>query len=175
MWLSSCVAIGGSVGSRNRGPRPLGAPNRGHNLFYLQDAKTGFRRNRNPRAWLIGFFKEPCLLTVFRFLFPKTLTDSSDEELSNMVPTFVNKYADNVSDDLSRPVLAFPRLLVPQNVSKRHKRITRMLKNFSTLLFSSICFPVSLIQWRRQEIRWRRHNMNLVLRCLEFCLVPRLF
>ena len=24
---------GGSAGSRNRGPRPLGAPDRGHNLF----------------------------------------------------------------------------------------------------------------------------------------------
>src|SRR6218665_3921260 len=36
----SGVAIGGSAGSTNRGPRPLGAPDRGHNLFSLQDAKN---------------------------------------------------------------------------------------------------------------------------------------
>src|SRR6218665_1006522 len=54
----SGVAIGGSAGSRNRGPRRLGAPDRGHNLFYLQDSEG-----------------TPCLLTAFIFLFPKTLTD----------------------------------------------------------------------------------------------------
>ena len=36
----SGVTIGGSAGSRNRSPRPLGAPDRGHSLFYLQDAKN---------------------------------------------------------------------------------------------------------------------------------------
>ena len=43
----------------------------------------------------------------FRFLFPKTLTDSSDEELSEMVAVFVNRYSDDVSDDLLSQVLAF--------------------------------------------------------------------
>jgi len=43
----------------------------------------------------------------FRFLFPKTLADSSDEEFSRMVAIFVNKYADDVSDDLLSQVLAF--------------------------------------------------------------------
>src|SRR6218665_245049 len=38
--IASGVAIGGSAGSRNRGPRPLGAPDRGHNLFYLEDAEN---------------------------------------------------------------------------------------------------------------------------------------
>ena len=40
-----------------------------------------------------------CLLTAFIFLFPNTLTYSSDEELCNRVATFVNKYSDDVSDD----------------------------------------------------------------------------
>ena len=50
--------------------------------------------------WL---FQRP-VLTAFRFLFPKTLTDSSHEQI--MVATFVNKYADDVSDDLFNQVLA---------------------------------------------------------------------
>ena len=43
----------------------------------------------------------------FRFLFPKTLADSSDAQLSRMVAIFVTKYADDVSDDLLSQVLAF--------------------------------------------------------------------
>ena len=76
--MVSGVAIGGSAGSRNRGPRPLGAPDHGHNLFYLQDArKPGFRKNRNQ---LIGFLKDAPsdYLVHSYFLFPKILTDSSD-------------------------------------------------------------------------------------------------
>ena len=75
-----------------------GAPDRGHNLFYLQDAKN--QDSEETEIPLIDFLKDaPCLLTAFIFLFPKTLTDSSDEELCNMVATFVNKYSDDVSDD----------------------------------------------------------------------------
>ncbi len=43
----------------------------------------------------------------FRFLCSKTLTDSSGEELSAMVAVFVNRYPDDVSDDLLSQVLAF--------------------------------------------------------------------
>src|SRR6218665_2301431 len=46
--LCSGVEIGGSAGSRNRGPRPLGAPDCGHNLFYLQDAKI--RIQKKPKS-----------------------------------------------------------------------------------------------------------------------------
>ena len=35
LYVRSGVAIWGSAGSRNRGPRPLGAPDHGNNLFYL--------------------------------------------------------------------------------------------------------------------------------------------
>ena len=47
------------------------------------------------------------VVNTFRFLFPKTLADSSDEQLSRMVAIFVSKYADDVSDDLLSQVLAF--------------------------------------------------------------------
>jgi len=97
------VAIGGSAGSRNRGSRPLGAPDRGHNLFYLQDSrKPGFRRNRNP---LIGFLKDAPSAHLYivhsYFLFPKTLSDSSDEEIigNNGCDLCKKKYSDVISDD----------------------------------------------------------------------------
>src|SRR6218665_2375524 len=75
---ASGVAIGSSAGSRNRGPRPLGAPDRGHDLFSLQDAKNQDSEKKPKSAQ-----RRPCLLTAFIFLFPNTLTDSSDEELCN--------------------------------------------------------------------------------------------
>jgi len=64
----------------------------------LQDAKNPNSEETEIRS--LAFSKmPPCLLTAFIFLFPKTLTDSSDEEICNMGATFVNKYSDDVSDD----------------------------------------------------------------------------
>jgi len=65
----------------------------------LQSAKNKDSEETEIRS--LAFSKTPpCLLTAFISLFPKILTDSSDEEISNiMVATFVNKYSDGVSDD----------------------------------------------------------------------------
>src|SRR6218665_3835150 len=98
-WLSNR----GFSRFKEPGPPTVRAPDRGHNLFYLQDArKPGFRRNRNP---LIGFLKDApsAYLVHSYFLFPKTLTDSSDEEIiGNNGWDFCKKkkkYSDDVSDD----------------------------------------------------------------------------
>src|SRR6218665_2963577 len=76
--VSSGVAIGGSAGSRNRGPRPLGAPDRGNNLFYLQEAKS--QDLEETEICLLAFSK---MERAYCIQFSKTLTDSSDEELCN--------------------------------------------------------------------------------------------
>src|SRR6218665_1986541 len=60
------------------GPPTVRGPDRGHNLFSLQDAKNQDSEKKQKSAQ-----RRPCLLTAFIFLFPKTLTDSSDEELCN--------------------------------------------------------------------------------------------
>src|SRR6218665_2717405 len=68
----SGVAIGGSAGSRNRGPRALGAPDRGHNLFYLQDVKNqdseeteirslAFSKTLQTRIQLIKTYLRSCV------------------------------------------------------------------------------------------------------------------
>src|SRR6218665_57445 len=121
--VSSGVAIGGSAGSRNRGPRPLGAPDRGHNLFYLQEAKS--QDLEETEICLLAFSKTE---RAYCIQFSKTLTDSFDEDLRNMAANFVNKYSDDVSDESMTSSVKFSfSVLVPQNVSNRHKRATTML------------------------------------------------
>jgi|SRR6218665_1164232 len=60
-------AISGVAGSRNRDPRPLGAPDRGHNLFFWEDAKNQDSEETEIRS--LGFSKplrKP--MSEFRFL-----------------------------------------------------------------------------------------------------------
>src|SRR6218665_1059722 len=105
------------------GPRPLGAPARGHNLFYLQDATN--QDLEETEICLLAFSKTE---RAYCIQFSKTLTDSFDEELCNMAANFVNKYSDDVSDESMTSSVKFSlSVLVPQNVSNRHKRTTTML------------------------------------------------
>ena len=130
----SGVAIGGSAGSRNRAPTVTG-PDRGHNNIYsnYKTQNTGFRRNRNPRELLTGSFKDPCLLLSDFCFLKHSQTHPTKRLWFQPLSTSMQ-----TTSPMTSSVQFWLSVLVPQNVSKRHKRTTRMLKNFSTLLVSSI-------------------------------------
>src|SRR6218665_755014 len=89
-------------------------------------------------------------------MFPKTFTDSSEEEI--MVATFVNKYADDVSDELFRQVLAF-RSCAPECVktAQANKKNVKELLNFIIQLELISSFHDSVAS-PGNEVRW--HNVN---------------
>ena len=82
------------------------------------------------------------LVNNFRFLFPKTLADSTDKQHFRMVAIFVSKYADDVSDDLLSQVLAF-RSCAAECIKSAQANINNVkdLLNFIIMLDLTSSFP----------------------------------
>src|SRR6218665_408042 len=74
----SGVAIGGSAGSRNRGPRPLGPPTVVIIYFIYKTQNIRIQKKSKSARWL--FKDAQCLLVAFIFLFNKIVAHSSDEK-----------------------------------------------------------------------------------------------